>query len=184
MPWVGLCLQKNSVHYTSQACLPMPSAGTGTSSEPTLNRQAPGKRPHPWRRPLWRVAATSDLTHRGGSLPTGPSVRNRGDSPARVPKALRVADQSKRYLPTPCARGRTGPHSRRAAVAVLISDRLDAAGAGHSDVAALEAQVYAHHRHGAGYSSGSSPGPAGETGHGPRWGWRAECGPRVPGGRG
>lgn len=38
---------------------------------------------------------------------------------------------------------------------------------GYSDVAALEPQVYAHHRHGAGYSSGSSPGPAGKRRHGP-----------------
>lgn len=87
--------------------------------------------------------------------------------------AARVADPSNRYLPTPRARGRPGPHSRRAAVAVFISYGLDAAGACHSNVAALEAQVYAHHRHGAGCSSGSSPGPAGETGHGPRRGWRA-----------
>lgn len=49
----------------------------------------------------------------------------------------------------PSSRGRPGPHLRRAAVAVLISYGLDAAGACHSNVAALEAEVYAYHRHGA-----------------------------------
>lgn len=74
---------------------------------------------------------------------------------------------------------RPGPHLRRAAVAILVSDRLDAAGAGHSDIAALKAQVYAHHRHGAGYCSGSGPGPAADTAHGPRRGWRVERASRV-----
>lgn len=71
------------------------------------------------------------------------------------------------------------PHLRRAAVAILISDRLNAAGAGHSDIAALKAQVYAHHRHGAGYCSGSGPGPAADTAHGTRRGWRVERARRV-----
>lgn len=71
------------------------------------------------------------------------------------------------------------PHLRRAAVAILISDRLDAAGAGHSDIAALKAQVYAHHRHGAGYCSGSGPGPAADTALGTRRGWRVESASRV-----
>lgn len=71
------------------------------------------------------------------------------------------------------------PHLRRAAVAILISDRLDAAGAGHSDIAALKAQVYAHHRHGAGYCSGSGPGPAADTAHGTRRGWRVGRASRV-----
>lgn len=40
------------------------------------------------------------------------------------------------------------PYSRRAAVAELVGHRLDAAGPRHGDVAALEAQVEAHHGHG------------------------------------
>lgn len=42
------------------------------------------------------------------------------------------------------------PYSRRAAVAELVGHRLDAAGPRHGDVAALEAQVEAHHGHGRG----------------------------------
>lgn len=76
------------------------------------------------------------------------------------------------------------PHLRRAAVAILISDRLDAASASHSDIAALKAQVYAHHRHGAGYCSGSGPGPAADTAHGPggvgAWRGRAAWADRAP----
>lgn len=45
-----------------------------------------------------------DLTPSGSSLPTGASVRNGGDSPARVSQGARVSDQSRRYLPpTPSA---------------------------------------------------------------------------------
>lgn len=45
-------------------------------------------------------------------------------------------------------------HLRRAPVAVLVGDGLDAAAPSHSDVAVEEAEVNAHHRHPA-YRSGS-----------------------------
>lgn len=45
-------------------------------------------------------------------------------------------------------------HLRRAPVAVLVGDGLDAAAPRHSDVAVEEAEVNAHHRHPA-YRSGS-----------------------------
>lgn len=189
-PWAWSLLAERgsrTILHPRPAFLPAPTCARRWSEYPltaSLSWRATGKRPRPWRRTTEQVAATSDLAPSGGPVSTGLSARNGGDSPARVPPQRRVADQSDCYLPIPqCTRPWPGPHLRRAAVAVLISYGLDATGACHSNVAALEAQVYAHHRHGAGYSSGSSPGLAGEAGHGPRRGWRAESGPRRPGDR-
>lgn len=167
---LGLPAERTTVHPTSQACLPSTSYSNlpvvRVPTQPLLSRRATGKRPRPWRRSTRRVAATSNLAPSEGPVPTRYSARN-GEHSTSVsqPRGSQTPATATSPLPPPNtrARGRPGPHSRRAAVAVLISYGLDAAGACHSNVAALEAQVYAHHRHGARYSSGSNPGPAGET---------------------
>lgn len=81
------------------------------------------------------------------------NVTSTAEGPRTAATRRHVPARDARSLP---ARGpaRPGPaspapHSRRAAVAVFVGDGLDAAGAGHGHVAALEAQVDAHHRHGA-----------------------------------
>lgn len=138
----------------SQACLPfqfllVPSADRSTGSKPSFG---PRGRPRAGRRPRLRSRWRPRAARPSAGVSCGPLHWT-----TRRPR-------------------RAGPHLRRAAVAILVSDRLDAAGAGHSDIAALKAQVYAHHRHGAGYCSGSGPGPAADTAHGPRRGWRVEKG--------
>lgn len=88
-----------------------------------------------------RPRGTARFLSRLYGKPTAPSP---GCLPSRHTRARR-----QRSLPLKAAASaRPAPHSRRAAVAVLIGDGLDAAGAGHSNIAALETQIDAHHRHG------------------------------------
>lgn len=156
-----------------------------TSLPPSFHRSFPlGLAPRPRMNRAGSLASVQ-TDARGGPqsrltrYPLGPQLGTQAIASAPSPGPTGASATS-----PPGARGQLPSHLRGTAVAILISYRLDAAGTGYSDVAALKAQIYAHHRHGAGYCSGSGPGPVTETGHGPWRGCRAGSRPRGPRDRG
>lgn len=78
-PWACLCPLKEKLSPLYIPSLPslqvllMPSAGTSTRSQPSLNRQASGKRPRRWRGPSRRAVAT--VTRHSVGVPYSPSPR-------------------------------------------------------------------------------------------------------------
>lgn len=98
--------------------------------------------------------AREELMGAGGR--TRPPQRAEPPSPPR-PGACSMDPPraTARLLPAAAPRS---PHSRRAPVAELVGDSLDAASPRHGDIAALEAEVKAHHGHGP--AAGGGPRPA------------------------
>lgn len=134
----GLAAERRPALRPPAAAHQPPPPRQAASRGPVRSRRVPGavRAPHsrqnPPPHPALKLPARTLHQPLPGSCPP-PPVRD----PAAAPRS---------------------PHSRRAPVAELVGDSLDAAGPRHGDIAALEAEVKAHHGHGP--AAGGGPRPA------------------------